>query len=229
MSRVISVAGILLLALAVVAVYLVRDRVLSADAPPARIAQLGERLAGLPLQLDDGRYDGERYEISPQVIEASGADAYVACAYRDEKGATYRVYIGGAIRNRESFHAPNYCMPAAGWEIVSQQSVPSPMGDTDARLRRLDLRKGDARMLVFYCFQCGRRQTDDDLVARWYRFLDFVSASFGLFDGDPIQPTMISTIYVPYGGSTEDADKRARRFMKAIRPALLSAVDPQEN
>ena len=229
MKRLVSIAGILLLAAGAVLTHVVRHRILHVEASPELVAQLRRRLAAMPRELGSGEYAPAEYEINSAVVERSGADAYVARGYKDSEGRNYRVYIGGAIRNRESFHAPNYCMPAAGWEILSQSSVASPMVEAGNRISRLDLRKGNARMLVYYWFQCGRRQTDHDLVARWYRFLDFVSAALDLFAHTPVQPTMISQIYVPYEGDADSADERARRFMDAVRPALLQAVDPQEN
>jgi EpsI family protein len=120
-------------------------------------------------------------------------------------------------------------MPAQGWEILSQRSVPSPMTGDGARLRSLDLRLGNERMLVYYWFQCGRRQTDHDLVARWYRFLDFIANSLDPAEEAKLQPTMIATIYVPYTGTVEDARARATEFMQGVGPSLLRAIDSMEN
>jgi len=229
MRRALPIAGIALLALASVQVYSLRHRILHVAASPELIGALHRRLSNFPPELGEGRYRREDWRLDPRVVAASGADTHVARAYRDEAGRVYRVYIGGAINNHESFHAPNYCMPAAGWEVLRQDSVPSPMSDGDGKLRRLDLRKGHARMLVYYWFQCGRRQTDHDLVARWYRFLDFLAGSFGRNGGETVQPTMIATIYVPFDGSADAAEERAYQFMRSVRPALHQAIDPQEN
>jgi len=224
--RVVPMLGLLLLGIAAFEVYWVRDRILDAELPPDSLAALKERLGALPATLGDGEYRPDVYEIDPEVVERSGADAYVARGYRDSSGSVYRVYIGGAIRNRESFHAPNYCLPGAGWDVEDQRRVASPMGGEDASMSRLVVKQGQAQMVVYYWFQCGRRQTAFDLVARWYRFLDFVASSFGLVDGEKIPPTMIASIYVPFRGTMEEADQRARRFMEAVRPALMDAVKP---
>lgn len=227
MKRIVPILGLAVLLLATIQVYVVRDRILDAEIPPEKLQALKERLNRFPRELGGGRYTSVEYEIDPGVVEESGADAYVARGYRDENGAIYRVYIGGAIRNRESFHAPNYCMPAGGWELQQQRTVDSPMGDEGARVRLLVAEKAGARMLVYYWFQSGRRQTDHDLVARWYRFLDFVSSSLGFTDADSIPPTMIATVYVPFTETPEAAEQRARVFMKNVRPALMGAVAPR--
>ena len=134
--RIVRTFGLALLVLAAVEVYVVRDRILNSEVPPEMARELKDRLGAFPRELAGGKYQYVEYELDPEMVRRSGADAFVTRAYRDESGSIYRVYIGGAIRNRESFHAPNYCMPAAGWEIQDQRSVDSPMGDEGSRLRR---------------------------------------------------------------------------------------------
>lgn len=220
MRRVFAYLGLALFAFATVQVFVVRDRILGLEVSEADLASLKQRLERLPERFGEGAFEPFPFEVNEEMVRQSGADTYATRGYRDPEGAVYRVYIGGAIRNRESFHAPNYCMPAAGWEILDQQSVESPMQSDGSRIRRLHARRGNDRMLVYYWFQCGSRQTDHDLVARWFRFLDFVTGA----GDDALQPTMIVQIYVPFEGSSESAMKRSREFMRSIGPALVQAV-----
>ncbi|MEE8105790.1 MAG: exosortase C-terminal domain/associated protein EpsI [Planctomycetota bacterium] len=201
------------------AVYNVRSRLASSDADPAEVAKFKSRLDKIPLELADGEFHGRRVKTDPQIVKAAGADSYTTVDYVDNPGHQYRIYVGGSIRNSENFHAPSYCMPAQGWEILKQDVVPFTAYEDagDATMRRLIAQKGRHKMLVYYWFQAGDRFADHELYIRWYRFLD-------LMKGGELPPTLIVTVYVDVHNSVVETERRAAKFLRSIGGPLREAV-----
>jgi len=223
MSRIAVGLTLFILAAAAAEVHLVRHRLSSADASPEELRALLDRFSQMDRVLGDGAYRGEPYTIDEKTVRNSGADTYGAMQYQDSAGLPYQVYIGGAIANQESFHAPSYCLPSAGWEMLSHDSVPLDFyntGRSNPTMRRLDMQYGTERLLVYYWFQSGDRIADHDLVVRWYRFRDLLSSG-------PLRPTMIVSVYIPYAGDVGAAEQRASKFLHAVGPALKRAVQPE--
>lgn len=208
--------AILLLTATSVRVYAIRHRIARGDADPAAVAELEERVTSLPSELAGGAYIGRPEPVSKEVIETSGADCYASSVYTAANGDQFRVYVGGAIRNQENFHAPGYCMPAQGWEMLEQTTEPFvayPVATEGARMRRLLLQRGSNRMLVYYWFQAGRNLADHEWEVRYYRFLDLLA------DRDLV-PTVIVTIYIPIREGIEESEQGAHEFLRAIGPSL---------
>lgn len=225
MTRLVTFLAIALLGFAVFEVYAIRTELSRRDVNPELLAELKGRLSSLPDTLGDGRFVGRPYEVDRQMIEESGADTYGAIEYFDERKHIYRIYIGGAIAQTENFHAPSYCLPAGGWEMLRHESVelaaPAGSDDESQSVRLLDLQYGNRRMLVYYWFQTGDRVTDHDLKLRWYRFVDTLAQK-------PLRPTMIVSVYIPYDGELGAAEARAHEFLRTVRPALSRAVDTDD-
>ena len=210
---------LVVLAIGVWRVYGIRASVAENDSDPVVEANLRRALDSIPLELDDGRYLGTVYEVDREVIDQAGADTFASVLYRDVEGRTYRVYIGGSIRNQENFHAPSYCMPAQGWESLDERTVPCEALERPGHqpsMRRLLLQLGERRMLVYYWFQAGDRLADHEWIVRYYRFLDLLS-------GAPFRPTLIVTLYVPVIGSEDATEDAATEFLEAFGPHLRSA------
>ncbi len=179
--------------------------------------RMGVAFASLPLEIGD--YRGERRTWDEATVRASGADAYGSVRYVDGRQRVYDLFVGGALRNAENFHAPNVCMPSAGWETLSANEVASrASGDAEApTLRRLMLQRGDERMLVYYWFQAGDRLASSEWAVRGYRLLD-------LLRGHDLSPTLIISAYVPVEGDLAAADEAAQRFLAALAPHLRAAI-----
>lgn len=204
-------------------VYAVRDRLGREDADPVLLARIQEGLR-LPYEIGDGKYRGADHEIDAAIIEGAGADVYGSVRYQDAQGHAFRVYIGGAIGNQENFHAPSYCLPAAGWEVQANGVIPivgSSAGEHGATMRRLFLQQGREKMLVYYWFQAGDRIADHEWAIRWYRFLD-------LLVDKAFRPTMIVTIYVPVTDAVAAAEERAMQFLRTMGPHIDRALLPAE-
>ena len=170
----------LLLGSAAGAVYVMRHRYESGDADPAAVAALKARLASIPLEIGEGDYRGREFEIDMEVIRESGADCFASVAYEDAADGSYRIYIGGSVGRQETFHAPTYCMPGSGWEILEQGTTDFdayPVPNDEPTMRRMLLQYGNSRMLVYFWFQAGDQLADHEWSVRYYRFLDLLASA----------------------------------------------------
>jgi EpsI family protein len=219
---VVRAGVLLLLGFAAWKVHGIRGRLAQDDSDPAATAALGASLASLPRQV--GPYAGEEEPVAAAVVETAGADVYASIRYLDPAGRSFRLYIGGSIRNRENFHAPNYCMPAAGWETLEDSTVPFrayPAANGEPTMRRLLLQYGSQRMIVYYWFQAGTRVANHEFAIRYFRFLDLLA-------DEPLRPTLIVTLYMPVVGGIEETEEAAQEFLEALGPHLRSAILAEE-
>jgi EpsI family protein len=170
------------------------------------------------LPLEAGEYRGERRDWDERTVRASGADAHGSVRYVDDGGRVYEVFVGGALRNAENFHAPNVCMPTAGWETLAAGEQPHPLaGSTGTRMQRLLLQRGQERMVVYYWFQAGDRLAGDEWEVRFRRLLD-------LLGGRALPPTLIISVYVSVEDDVATADQAATRFLAVLAPYLRAAT-----
>jgi EpsI family protein len=104
-------------------------------------------------------------EITPAVTVYVG---YHATQIREEGG--------GAGEN--SIHPPAHCLPGSGWDIVGLETVEIDLPglpQRPARVRRLQIAKGNSRHLVYYWYQQAGRVVAEDwrkiLYTGWDRAL----------------------------------------------------------
>jgi EpsI family protein len=176
------------------------------------------RLAALPTTVPG--FEGERIVYDDNVIANSGADAYTAISYTDVEGDRFDVYIGGALRSDNNFHAPNVCMPTADWESLVHETVPFvafPVAQKEPRMQRMLMQRGQVQKLVYFWFQAGERLAKDEWAVRGYRLLDILR-------GKPLPPTIIVVVYIPVVDSVESSDAAARRFLDALGPYLCEVT-----
>jgi len=219
-STVIRLLVVVTLGAAAWKAYAVRERLGSGEPDPAVRQSLREALDAIPLDLPEAGYRGSRVELSAELVASSGADRCVAVDYTGRDGREVRLYVAGSVGNEENFHAPSYCMPSQGWEILEQTTVPFdayPVATESPRMRRLLLQYGDQRMLVYYWFQAGDRVADHEYWIRWVRFLD-------LFRNVPFRPALIVCLYVPVVRDVEATEKVAGEFLNAVAPRLQHAL-----
>jgi EpsI family protein len=202
------------LALAVTAfgAHAARGRLGAPDTQAADAARMRAGFAALPREVDV--YKGEPRTWDERTVRASGADAYGAMRYVDPQGRSYELFLGGALRNDDNFHAPDVCMPTAGWETLSAADV--RLGTPGVTARRLLLQKGAERMIVLYWFQAGDRLAADEWTVRCYRLLD-------LLRGRDLTPTLIVSAYVPVEGDEAAASAASERFLAALAPHVRAA------
>jgi len=213
-ARLAFATALLLLAVSAVGAHRMRSRLGGEGANPAAKAALQAALDRLPVHLPGSSLQGEVVELDAATVAASGADAYRSIAYRDDRGDAFHVYIGGAYRNDDNFHAPDICMPTANWEVLRDDTVSRGAAGP---VRRLLLMKGREQILVFYWFQAGERVACDEWTVRWYRLVD-------LLRGAPLPPTMIVTCYVPVREGIEEAHAAGISFLDMLDPYLRDAA-----
>jgi EpsI family protein len=188
------------------------------DADPSAVARMTAAFGGLPLEVGD--YRGERKVWDDATVRVSGADAYGSVRYVDDAHRSYDVFVGGALRNAENFHAPNVCMPSAGWETLAASEVrldASAAGAEALPIRRLLLQQGAERMLIYYWFQSGDRLASSEWAVRGYRLLD-------LLRGQELTPTVIVSVYIQVEEDAEAADAAGQRFLATLAPHLRAAT-----
>lgn len=219
MKRFVPILAALVLGLATYKVYALRVQWASGDLDPEQLAILKRNLARLPKDLDGGTYVGTPYEVDVQTVKNAGADVYGSVMYSDSLDRTYRLYVGGAISSEENFHAPTYCMPASGWEVLEENTTPIPGWEDDdpPSMRRLVLQLGQQKMLVYFWFQAGSRIANHEFAVRIQRFKD-------LLFGEPLRPTMICSLYIPVPDTLEETELRAQEFVEALIPELRRAA-----
>jgi EpsI family protein len=189
---------------------------LDGQADMAAVGRMAAAVSDLPLEVGD--YRGERQVWEEATVKASGADAYGAVRYEDRERHTYDLFVGGALRNDENFHAPNVCMPSAGWETLLAADVSlRGGGEAAVPVRQLLLQRGAGRMLIYYWFQAGDRLASSEWAVRGYRLLD-------LIQGRELSPTLIISVYVPVEEDVATADAAARRFLATLAPHLRAAI-----
>ncbi len=211
-----AVFAVAALAASAVGAERVRDRVGDSVADAEESERMDAAFQALPLELEE--YRGERREWDERTVRASGADSYGSARYVDAHGRIYEVFVGGALRNDENFHAPNVCMPTAGWETLATAGEQHPLGEGDGpAMQRLLLQRGEERMLVYYWFQAGDRLAGNEWDVRFHRLLD-------LLGGRDLPPTLIISVYVSVEDDVTAAETAARRFLAILAPYLRTAT-----
>jgi EpsI family protein len=211
-----AILAVAALAASAVGAERVRARVDGTMADAGASERMGAAFSALPLELDG--YRGERRDWDERTVRASGADAYGSARYVDAANRVYEVFVGGALRNDENFHAPNVCMPTAGWETLVAAEERHPLAAADGpRMQRLLLQRGEERMLVYYWFQAGDRLAGNEWDVRFRRLLDLLS-------GRDLPPTLIISVYVSVEDDVAAADAAAKRFLAVLAPYLRAAT-----
>jgi EpsI family protein len=110
------------------------------------------------------------------------------------------VYIGyhasqvreqGGGAGEHTIHPPAHCLPGAGWDIIRLEtaSVDLPgLPESPARVRRLQIAKGNDRELVYYWYQSNGRVIAED----WKKilYLGWDRARLGRTDGALVRFTI---------------------------------------
>ncbi len=187
---------------------------------PARDAARMDRdpYALFPLTIDD--WSGAPTPLDPQVEVGLGADDYLSAYFRNASEAAgvdlFLSYYYTQIDGR-SIHAPEICLPGAGWEIFSIGPVEVPLPGTEfgaVTLNRAVIQKGLERQLVYYWFEGRGRHMSHDFLTRAYTVID--SATMNRTDGGLVR---VITPILPEE-RVADADARAQRFLAGFADRL---------
>ena len=172
-----------------------------------------------PMQV--GEWQGRQNPpFSDRVLEVLGLDDYLSRGY--VRGRTYAdLYIGywGSQRQGDTMHSPQNCLPAAGWEPVSQSllTMPDPRNPSQQMtVNRYVIRKGLDRQLVLYWYQGRGRIIGSEYWSKVYLVID--AARLNRTDA------AIVRVVIPVPGPTASdeaaAEQGAINFVNAFMPQL---------
>jgi exosortase D (VPLPA-CTERM-specific) len=176
-------------------------------------------LVTFPLVL--GTWQGQPIPVTNQsVLRALGADDHLLADYR-RAGAEAPVNLWVAYYDHQlgdaAIHSPKDCLPGGGWEYVSIETIPAPIGTADGRpfqINRGVIAKGLEQMVIYYWLDMRGRQLTNDTSLKIYNLWD--SFARGRSDGALVR--LLSP--VAPGETTAAADARLRDFLSRAYPLL---------
>jgi len=170
--------------------------------------------------MEIGGWSGSASALDPLVEASLGADDYLAGYFRNPDEAAgvdfFLSYYYSQIDGR-SIHAPEICLPGAGWEIYSLGPAEVDLTGTrlgNVTLNRAVVQKGLEKQLVYYWFEGRGRRMHHDFMTRFRTVTD--SATMNRTDGGLVR---VITPVLP-DETVEAADERARRFLLATADRL---------
>jgi EpsI family protein len=182
---------------------------------------LRQPFATFPMQLGDWQ-GAPRPPLTPRVLEVLGLDDYMTRLYRRGDREFADLYVGywKSQRQGDAMHSPQNCLPAAGWEPVSQSllTMPDPRNASAPPLsvNRYVIEKGLDRQLVLYWYQGRGRVIGSEYVSKFFLMWDAAWKSR--------TDAAIVRIVVPVNGRTkgdeDKAEQTAVAFVNAMMPAL---------
>jgi EpsI family protein len=105
-------------------------------------------------------------KLDADVVKMLNPDQIVFRRYRNPSGRSvelYGVFYGSQGADR-TMHSPLNCYPGSGWEIVGKGKVRLRRGNGDGNgfeARKLVLRKGLAKRLLYYWYYAGGKTASD--------------------------------------------------------------------
>ncbi|MDA8133614.1 MAG: EpsI family protein [Desulfobacteraceae bacterium] len=157
---IISIALIL-----VVAVLTFNTRAL----PPMKITGGIERF---PVSFNG--WAGKSSLVSPEIIEASGAEESFNAVYQDNAGQVVSLYMGyrstAFLENENFFHSPTVCLPSSGWKTISSSKYiinDVPVFGSLA-ITEMVMESMGEKQLVYFWFQTKDKATHDKNINRFH-------------------------------------------------------------
>jgi EpsI family protein len=165
--------------------------------------------------------------ISDSIMAVLRVDDYVDRVYYAPGRYGAGLYIGyyRSQRQGDSIHSPLNCMPGAGWEPVSQQTlsiaVPNAGTETSIAVNRYVIQKGVDRQLVLYWYQSHGRVVANEYWSKFYLIRDAVR----LNRTDAALVRVIVPIPSNLDAGESKAEEQAIAFVRSMFP-LLSTYLP---
>jgi exosortase D (VPLPA-CTERM-specific) len=189
-----------------------------ADAAPASAS-----FAGFPAKL--GNWQGQTQSIEPIYLDELKLTDYVLSDYRRADTAPVNLYAAyyGSQRKGESSHSPRTCIPGGGWRIAAL--APYAVNGVRAAgqplvVNRVQIERGDQRMLVYYWFQQRGRVLTDEYAVKWYIFQDALTRQ--RTDGAMLR---LSTV-LDANEEWNAADRRLTELAGLAAPQLDTFIPP---
>lgn len=174
---------------------------------PEPVVVLRDPFAAFPSQL--GTWEaGPRRALEVEVERVLAADDYhsVALTNSDAKAPVDLFMAWYADQNTGGAHAPEVCLPGAGWEIAALEQIPEP--DGAGTIARAIIQKGSERMLVYFWYEQLGRRTGSGFTARVRTLTNKIQYQ----RADSALVRLITPI-----GSQENVTEAEARLVSAIR------------
>jgi EpsI family protein len=186
---------------------LLGSRTAAEEAPVTR-----ETLGTLPYAIDRWRGMDAR-PLTNDVVAVLGVDDYVHRTYVNEAGVPANLYAGyyHSQRQGDTIHSPQNCLPGAGWQPVSSETIMLRSRRGDVPVNQYVIQKGLAQQVVLYWYQ-GRGR----VVANEYKnkaLLMWDAATMHRTNGGLVR------VMVPIAPDV-DARGEASTFASALLPYL---------
>lgn len=176
-----------------------------------------ENFSSFPLQL--GTWSGSRIPIEQIYINELKFDDYLSTQYKNSHNETVDLYVAyyNSQSAGQSAHSPRSCIPAGGWEIQNSSTISVAnfinTGHT-LKLNRMQVQKGDTRLMVYYLFKQRHRLLTNEFLVKWYLLWDAVTLHRK--DGALVRLSFVTD----NNTSAQQADQRAVDFLTLAYPGL---------
>lgn len=174
----------------------------------------------IPFEHNLGDCKGTDLKLDADVVKMLNPDQIVFRRYRNPSGRSvdlYGIFYGSQGADR-TMHSPLNCYPGSGWEIVGKETVRlhgPDIDDNGFEIKKLTLRKGLAKRLLYYWYYAGGKTASNQYVNKLLTLYGALVS--GRTDGGLVT---VSTIQ-------DDADLNQEYLEKDFVPALLEYLSKQ--
>ena len=167
-------------------------------------------------------YTGLDLSLSAAERHVAGVTGYLLRSYvasAGDRGPTsFSLYVGYYDRQSQghTIHSPKNCLPGAGWEPLTSQTVLIPAPGGPVTVNRYLLHNGSQQALVLYWYQGRGRITANEYVVKWHLLRD--SALRRRSD-----EALVRLVF-PVAVSEDQTFARAAEVARILIPALERAL-----
>lgn len=167
--------------------------------------------------LELGHWSGVRAPIEQRYIDELKFDDYLSVDYKNNHQDSLNLYVAyyNSQSAGQSAHSPRSCIPAGGWEIQNASTISLPLEKgANLHLNRLQVQKGDTRLMVYYFFKQRHRHLTNEFLVKWYLLWDAITLHRK--DGALVRVSFV----IDRNTTVEQADQRAQDFFTLAYPKL---------
>ena len=198
-------------------------------------------LESLPSMLEG--VTGKDVQVPDEEQKVAGMDEYMYREFHIDSASVFSTYVGYYNRQVQgkTIHSPKNCLPGAGWEIMTSESIPLDgvipavaTASATARkpvLNRVVLANKGARALVYYWYQGRGRIASNEYRVKWDLLHD--AALYGRTE----EALVRIVVYVPpaptatTGATAPDsalinADALAMRVARPLAQSVFKVLPP---
>lgn len=166
-----------------------------------------------------GPWQGKFVPLEQRYIDELKFDDYLSARYTNSDGAVLDFYVSyyNSQSAGQSAHSPRSCIPAGGWEIQDVSTIELPNFASSGKslpLNRMQVQKGDTRLMVYYLFKQRHRVVTNEFLVKWYLFWDAVWLKRK--DGALIRVSF----QIDSSALGSESDQRAEEFLSRVYPDI---------